>query len=152
MRKKDLSNLNNELFAKINALQRDLNSLNEQFDAVNNENSELKKQLLELKEQKEDETVPEILKKEISEDMGYAAKIIGEIVVDATIKCNKLTIGGDVSKRELVNLILGRSEVAKAEILKAITQEISFEEKKLIIDNEKKACEDYFFSVLAQND
>ena len=52
--------------------------------------------------------------------MEYGAKVIGQIVVSAAEYSNKLTIGSNSSQKELVNLILGKTEVAKSEILAGI--------------------------------
>ena len=52
----------------------------------------------------------------------------------------------------MVNLILGRTEVAKSEILKIISLDISLEEKKELINEQYKSAEDYFISVEAQKE
>ena len=59
---------------------------------------------------------------------------------------------GDFDAKELVNLILGRTEVAKAEILKIVGSEIPLENKYEQISGCEKSAEDYFHSVMAQND
>lgn len=87
----------------------------------------------------------------LSDDTAFGAKIIGKIVLSAAECCNSLT-APPVSQnaKELVNLILGRSEVAKAEILKIVAADVSQENKIHAIENELKECEDYFKSVMAQ--
>ena len=63
---------------------------------------------------------------------------------------NSLTNGGNTEHRELVNLLLGKTEVAKAEILAVVNGEGSFEDKKIKIDAVADETLDYFSSVLAQ--
>ena len=54
------------------------------------------------------------------------------------------------NSKELLNLILGRTEVAKAEILKTVSSDIAFDEKKAKIDAEYESAKDYFESVIRQ--
>ncbi len=86
----------------------------------------------------------------LSDEMEYAALVIGEAVVEVTKLCNKLTEEQDLSRKELVNLALGRTEVLKSEILKILNKQIPFEEKKKLIENEKRETYDYFDSIIAQ--
>ena len=83
-------------------------------------------------------------------DMEYGATVIGKIVVSAAEYSNKLTFGGDDSKKELVNLILGKTEMAKAEILSVILTEDSFDVKCSKMDQIAVVTKEYFESVLAQ--
>lgn len=86
----------------------------------------------------------------IDSDVDYGASVIGKIVVSAANYSNRLTAGGETKYRELVNLILGRTEVAKADILSAVTSDNGFDTKKAAIDLiYEQACE-YFESVMAQ--
>ena len=63
---------------------------------------------------------------------------------------NMLTVDGNADNRELVNLLLGKTEVAKAEILSVVSQNIGLEEKKIKIDSIADEALDYFKSILAQ--
>ena len=83
-------------------------------------------------------------------DMEYGAKVIGQIVVSAAEYSNKLTIGSNSSQKELVNLILGKTEVAKSEILSVIQTDDAFEVKSSKIDQIALVTKEYFESVLAQ--
>ncbi len=90
---------------------------------------------------------------ELSDDMSYGASAIGKIVVSAAKHCNRLTAkGSSDTVKELINLILGRTEVAKSDILNIICSEDTLETKKELIDKEKIYAEDYFCSVLAQTE
>ena len=86
----------------------------------------------------------------MTEEMEIGAKIIGKAVVEATKICNQITeIGGEESK-ELVNLVLSRCEVLKAEILAICCCEVSLEQKLSMMETEQIAAYDYFNSILAQ--
>lgn len=81
----------------------------------------------------------------------FGAQIIGKIVLKAATHCNSLSADFEPAyAKELINLILGRTEVAKAEILSIVSSEADMEIKKSMILSEQNACEDYFLSVLAQ--
>lgn len=84
----------------------------------------------------------------ISEDSKYGSKAIGNIVLAAAEHCTKL--GSDLKNRELVNLILGKSEVSKSEILGVVSLNDSLDSKKIKIDKIEKDTKDYFESVMAQ--
>ena len=86
----------------------------------------------------------------LSEEFEYASSIIGKTVVEATRLCNELSLKDDQDKVELVNLVLGRTEILKAEILKILNSEVAFEEKKDLMQNEQSAAYDYFDSIKAQ--
>ncbi len=156
MKKKDLTALNEKLFDERNEARQKYQYALEELNSLKAKNREL---IAELERIKSEQTASEALKKleksvrlTLSDDKQYAAEVIGKIVLDAANKCNFLTRDGNPKNLELVNLILGRTEVAKAKILSACKKEIPFEDKKLIIDAENNEASDYFISVLAQND
>lgn len=97
----------------------------------------------------EAETVmPEV---NIPDDMAYGAEVIGKIVLSAAKHCNSLTtFPTNENLKELVNLILGRTEVAKSEILKIVALDIDRENKIVAMEKEASEAEDYFKSVMAQ--
>ena len=84
------------------------------------------------------------------EEKEIPSDVIGELVLEAASGSNKLTANGDNSNRELVNLILGKTEVAKAEILSVVSEDTDFESKKQKIEVIKAETLDYFKSILAQ--
>ena len=159
LKKSDLIKLNNELFdraEKYKALYEDLKREN---SILSEENKQLKLENEDLIA-KQNATPPlvELEKKvknqaKLSEEARFGAAVIGKIVIKAAQCCNKLTSqNGDFDAKELVNLILGRTEVAKAEILKIVESEIPLENKYEQISGCEKSAEDYFHSVMAQND
>ncbi len=144
--------------------------LNEKLDFTVSHNEDLENRIEEYKSKvkqleselkwrpviKEETTITEeteIMEKrevKLSDEMEYASAVIGAVVVEATKLCNKLTEGQDVTRKELINLALGRTEVLKAEMLKILSRDIPFEEKKQLIENEKRDAYDYFDSIIAQ--
>lgn len=83
-------------------------------------------------------------------DVEYASEVIGKLVLESASGSSALTAGGSTEHRELVNLLLGKTEVAKAEILSIVSETGSFDEKKAKIDAVRDETIDYFSSVLAQ--
>lgn len=80
----------------------------------------------------------------------YGAEIIGKLVVSSARYSNKLTSGGNTDHRELVNLLLGKTEVAKSEILSVIVGDGTVDEKKAAVNEIYERTEEYFVSVMAQ--
>ncbi len=113
---------------------------------------ELKEEMI-LKEQEVEEIKTQTVKKplQISPEKEMGAKSIGRIIVSAAKYCNQLSgLAENKDIKELVNLILGRTEVAKAEILNIITTDSSVEDMETKIKQEEIKAEDYFISVLGQ--
>lgn len=108
------------------------------------EPQEMPNDIPEIKEIKEEP------KQTLSEEFQYASSIIGKTVIEATRVCNNLTLNGKADTKELVNLVLGRTEVLKAEILKILNSNESFELKKDLMQNEQMSAFDYFDSIKAQ--
>ena len=86
----------------------------------------------------------------MSEEMEIGAKIIGEAVIEAAKVCNTITEKGGENSKELVNLVLGRCEVLKAEILAIVLCEVNLQQKQEMMQTERAAAYDYFNSILAQ--
>ncbi len=86
----------------------------------------------------------------LPDEVEYGAKAIGKIVLSSAGYCNELTATPRENAKELVNLILGRTEVAKAEILSLSKAECDLQAKKSAMDREIIEAEDYFKSVMAQ--
>ncbi len=143
--KKALIELNNSLYEKLDNslfLQKQLEKEIEKYKTMQ------KKE--EAKVEKRVETVEE-KPSEFSEDFEFASFIIGKVVVEATKTCNELSNGCQTADRlELVNLILGRTEVLKSEILKILTSEATLEIKKKLMQDEENCAYDYFNSIKAQ--
>lgn len=86
----------------------------------------------------------------LDECVKYASQIIGKIVVSAAQYSNRLTAGGETRYRELINLILGKTEVAKSEILDITQSDTDISVKKRMIDGVYEQAVEYFASVMAQ--
>ena len=159
MRKKDLIQQNLSLFEDLQKTQGELKELKRLLSQNMEEIKTLKSQLEKANEREAEPEVTEPLRRleekvitnaALKPDMEYGAKIIGKIVVSAAEYSNKLTVGGDDSHKELVNLILGKTEMAKAEILSVIQTDDAFDIKCSKIDQIAAVSKEYFESVLAQ--
>ena len=166
MRKRDLLNANDELFSRNEELLRKIEELKKENLELKRENEELEKQKNELEKQKNEldlkinatKPLKDLEKKvtaraSVSKETEYAASVIGKIVVSGAKYCSLLTAMPENSiTKEQINLILGRTEVAKAEILKIVGNNMSFEDKKTAIDLKGKEAEEYFNSIMAQSE
>lgn len=159
MRKKKLIEQNLSLFEDLQKTQYELSELKRELSKNADEIKILKSQLKKANESvvvsETTEPMRRLEEKLISNamlkpDMEYGATVIGKIVVAAAEHSNKLTVGGDDSNKELLNLILGKTEVAKAEILSVVESEDTFEVKCAKIDQIATATIEYFESVAAQ--
>lgn len=159
MRKKKLIEQNLSLFENLQKTQSELIELKKQLKKNADEINLLKSQLEKAKEPETETSVTEPMRRleekvitnaSLKPDMEYGAKVIGQIVVSAAKYSNKLTVGGDDSKKELVNLILGKTEMAKAEILSVVETSDSFDVKCSKMDQIAAVSKEYFESVLAQ--
>lgn len=177
MNKNLLIKQNNELFTRIQLLKKQNLALSAQIKQLNSEAiahtkeiEELKFELANLKNPASnsvhteeaslsDEALVEEVKTEVidegeeivlPEDFTYASDIIGNIVIKAAGFINELTANDNPNKKELINLILGRTEIAKAEILNVVSSEVSFDAKKELIDTQFNEALEYFKSIIEQ--
>ena len=160
MRKKKLIEQNLSLFDNLQKTQAELSELKNLLNKNAEEIKTLKAKIDKANEQSVTEpAITEPMRRleekviaaaTLKPDMEYGATVIGKIVVSAAEYSNKLTFGGDDSKKELVNLILGKTEMAKAEILSVIQTEESFDVKCAKMDQIAVVTKEYFESVLAQ--
>lgn len=159
MRKKKLIEQNLSLFENLQKTQSELLELKKMLAQNAEEIKALKTQLDKAKTEDVQPKVTEPMRRleekvitnaTLKPDMEYGAKVIGKIVVSAAEYSNKLTVGGDDSKKELVNLILGKTEMAKSEILSVIQTEDAFDVKCAKMDQIAAVSKEYFESVLAQ--
>ncbi len=156
--KKMLNTLNNELYEKLDnttydnrQLENRLYEQQETIERLENSLAEKSAELIQIKAEDEETKMAPNKEIKLSEEMEYAASVIGEAVVEVTKVCNKLAVNNTgENTKELVNLALGRNEVLKAEILKILALPVSFEEKQELILKEKQDAYDYFDSIRAQ--
>lgn len=159
LRKKELYDANDELFRRNEELLLKIADLKKVISNLKDENQELEMQNREL-DMKLNSTNPlrDLEKKvtsrvSVSKETEYAATVIGKIVVIGAKYCNILTALPESSiTKEQVNLILGRTEVAKAEILKITESDIEFDDKKIAMDAKAVEVEEYFNSIMAQSE
>ena len=157
MRKKDLIRQNLPLSDALQKTQLELSELKKQLKSYSDEIKALKSELSDKENEIQQTTEPMrrleekvITSASLKPDVEYGAKVIGEIVVSAADYSNKLTQGGDSSHKELINLILGKTELTKAEILSVTQTDDELEVKRVKIDQIAKTANEYFESVLAQ--
>ncbi len=163
MRKKVLIEQNTVLFSKLNEAERKIDALSEELKEKNSAIKEMKLKIEKLESEKNTEVIEpikEIVKTEtaktaeksflLAEDKKYASEIIGKIVVESANFSNTLTADGNTKYIELVNLILGKTEVAKADILAVVLEDISLDSKKIKMNEIFNSTIEYFNSVMAQ--
>lgn len=87
----------------------------------------------------------------IGEDIkNYAVKVISNIITESVKIGCVLASSGSENKKELLNLALGRTEVAKNEISTLVSSDLPDELKKASIDKEAAEVTEYYQSILAQ--
>lgn len=161
MRKKKLLEQNTLLFEQMKQLEIEIALLKKEISKRNAEIKRLsamqgpKEQISTGLTAKPENEQSEAVKKEpkdiVLDDISvYGSDTIGEIVLRATELSGRLSLEQSEENKELVNLILGKTEVAKSEILMATEKENSFENKKSEIDNIKNNTFEYFESVMGQ--
>ncbi len=108
------------------------------------ENSEIKENI-----KSEDASVrfDRISNDEISE---YSAIAIGTIVKESINYVNIISASDSLDKKELLNLIMGKGEVAKSEIFSIAEGDAPDETKRELIDTKISETVDYFKSVAGQ--
>ena len=88
---------------------------------------------------------------ENSDDINtYAVKVIGKIVTESVKIGCVLASSENENKKELLNLTLGRTEVAKNEISSLVTTGLDSDLIKASIDKEYALVMEYYQSILAQ--
>lgn len=159
MRKSKLIEQNLSLFENLQKTQAELSELKKLLGQNADEIKALKAELSKAKAEEVPPAVTEPMRRleekvisnaTLKPDMEYGAKVIGKIVVSAAEYSNKLTIGGDDSHKELVNLILGKTEMAKSEILSVTQTDDTFDVKCAKMDQIAAVSKEYFDSVAAQ--
>ena len=93
------------------------------------------------------DTEPVVLK---DEAMEYGSVAIGTVVQESIKYANAISLSDAENKKELLNLIMGKGEIAKAEIFGIIESDCSVEVKRELIDKQVAETVDYFKSVSGQ--
>ena len=161
MLKKKLVKENIALFERLNKANEKISEQGKTIKELDEKISELKilleeeknkVQVIEIKEEAEISTAEET-KEEIKSvnDVEYGSSIIGKIVVAATENSNKLSAESQTSEsKEQINLILGKTEVAKSEILAVVLSNKSLDEKIADMDKIKEDTIEYFEGIMQQ--
>lgn len=145
---KRLRDENTVLKEKLDILNNQLNKLNEKVKAYN--------ETAEVKPEDGNATENHYGKAESSEpvelpaETEYGAKIIGDIVLQSVNYSNRLSVVQKSNVKELVNLILGKTEVAKSEVLNIVLSDVSLENKFQMMDTVYNETIEYFKSILEQ--
>ena len=147
LRKKKIIEQNANLFKQIESLQGKIKELTEKNHDLEAQINALRENKAEKTEAPADTPIEAVKEKVLTANFSaeeYGAKAIGKVVVSATKATSLLSGAAGAEKVEVVNLILGRAEVAKADILNAASSDASDNEKKIAIDSiVEKTC-DYF--------
>ncbi len=83
-------------------------------------------------------------------DMEYGSCVIGKIVVESARYADQVSTLSAENKMELLNLIMGKAEVAKAEVFAIATSLTDEETKRELADAQFSEALDYFKSVVGQ--
>ena len=86
----------------------------------------------------------------LDDAMEYGAEIIGKIVVESARYSDMVNNKPSENTKDLINLIMGKCEICKAEILTIATGELDYNTKCDLMDSQLNDAIDYFKSVLAQ--
>lgn len=100
--------------------------------------------------EKEETTLNSGSRVTIPEEIKIGAAVIGKLVIKSAELSNRLTAGGETRYRELVNLILGQTEVAKAKIYELAVSSTEKNEKYAAMRRCYAESADYFESVMQQ--
>ncbi|MBQ6935831.1 MAG: hypothetical protein IJN49_04695 [Clostridia bacterium] len=146
---------NEKLKEKVAVLSNKLENLEQKnkevFSAVNytveNVNDEISGKVDNLQNSEESKTTEAVV---VTPEIEYGSKIIGDIILNSTESVNALMSSNKDNVKELINLIMGKTEVAKAEILDIISSDSSFECKTAMMDSQAVETKEYFKSVLYQ--
>ena len=97
-------------------------------------------------------TVPNSAPLEIKleDTSAYGAEIIGKIVLEGTKISNLAAEKQSELSADVINLILGKTEVCKAKIYDICNSQIEDSKKKELLDALLSECLDYFSSLSAQ--
>ena len=175
MNKNLLIKQNNELFSKIQLLKKQNSALLSQLEQQNAATAACLKQIEQLRAELDgikagiqvvdapsaeeaplevappaNAEKPESEEFILPEEFNIASDVIGNIVIKAAGYINELTASDNPNKKELVNLILGRTEIAKAEILAIVSSEADIEAQKELINAQYDEALSYFKSISLQ--
>lgn len=161
MLKKKLVKENMALFERLNKANEKISDQEKTIKRLEDEISKLQllleeeknsNKVIETQEEAQESEIPQIKEEEREiNDVEYGSSVIGKIVVAATEKSNKLSAASQsLQNKELINLILGKTEVAKSEILAIVLSNKSLSEKISEMDMIRDNAFEYFEGVMKQ--
>ena len=157
MRKKKILEQNVLLFKQLGDAKAEIEKLKTELKNNNDILQKIKAEAEEKEKEKNTSLPLKQLEKKVQKnaftlqpDLQFASEMIGQIVIESARYSNMLVADGETKYKELVNLILGRAEVAKSEILSVTKKEIPLEQKKQEITTVKDNAIEYFGDVMAQ--
>ncbi len=93
---------------------------------------------------------PIIIEKQLETAAEYGAKIIGKIVLEGTKINNYIAEKNSSLSADIINLILGKTELCKAKIHDICCSDFDDSKKTAMIDEVYTECIDYFISLKNQ--
>ena len=143
----------------IDSLRKEIFVLNEEIERLSAESQIQPEEAVEVDEVIDEANtkineVKMVIPEEKSDELNitdYASSVIGKIVIEATKKSNQISsVGATAENKELINLILGRTEVAKSEILNIVLSNLEDSDKRVSIDKVYLDSCEYFKGILLQ--
>lgn len=138
----------------------EINALKEQLDELITNHTKLLEDLEKQKEPRVLEPTQEIIENtvpnsapleiKLEDTSAYGAEIIGKIVLEGTKISNLAAEKQSELSADVINLILGKTEVCKAKIYDICNSQIEDSKKKELLDALLSECLDYFSSLSAQ--
>ncbi len=137
----------------------EINSLREEIEKLISKHTEVLQMLADFDEQSKkgevaivpsDEAKPTALDVELEDVSEYGAEIIGKIVLEGTKINNLFAEKQNDLSLDVINLILGKTEVCKAKIYDICHSSIEDQKRKEMLDSLYTECMDYFASLSGQ--
>lgn len=172
MRKKDLFEQNTVLYNRLQSVSAELDKYKKLYSENISEINTLRKQLADMETkmnsaaEEKAESPAQINEVEIltpktniytpltdvvlEDAMQYGATIIGKIVLEGTKANNSFADKPNEYSKDLINLVLGKTEVCKSAIYEICKSDADNDGKKAEIDKVYKEAIDYFGSLYKQ--
>ncbi len=136
--------------AEINALRQALADMETKQNEIAVNYAVVEEEKTENEISFEDIKETEIPVTELEPSTQYGAQIIGKIILDGTKISNTFAENQNAFSIDLINLVLGKTEVCKAAIYDICHSDKSDDEKMNLIDAVYSECADYFNGLTKQ--
>ncbi len=169
VRKKDLLEQNTVLYNRLQTALEERDKYKKLYKENIEEINSLRRQLCEMEKQYtptppvtesesavhgifEDHPIKEEITAEVKlpDIMQYGAEVIGKIVLEGTKASNSFRDNPNEYSKDLINLVLGKTEVCKSAICEICAGDAEETEKQKNIDDVFKDATDYFQSLYKQ--